>query len=136
MVDHRQHNWSENLLSFTRGETVDRVIDVEFGANLPEVLKVIKTSGSIVSYSSSQVKEPQLPFLQMMFMDLTIRLVLVYAMPEQAKLAAITDINSKLEHNAFQHRMAHVLPITEIVRAHQLIEQGGFCGCVVLKTSH
>lgn len=136
VVDHRQHNWSENLLSFTRGETVDRVIDVEFGANLPEVLKVIKTSGSIVSYSSSQVKEPQLPFLQMMFMDLTIRLVLVYAMPEQAKLAAITDINSKLEHNAFQHRIAHVLPITEIVRAHQLIEQGGFCGCVVLKTSH
>jgi len=136
VADHRQHNWSKNILSFTKGETVDRVIDVEFGANLPEVLKVIKTSGTIASYSSSQVKEPQLPFLQMMFMDLTIRLVIVYAMPEQAKLSAIMDINSKLEHNSFQHRIAHVLPITEIAKAHQLIEQGGFGGCVVLKTSH
>jgi NADPH2:quinone reductase len=134
VVNHRQDNWSEKLLSFTNGEKVNRVIDVEFGANLPEVLKVIATSGTIASYSSAQVKEPQLPFLQMMFMDLTIRLVIVYAMPEQAKQAAIKDINSKLEGNAFQHRIAHVLPMSDIAKSHQLVEQGGFSGCVVIKT--
>lgn len=135
VVNHRQGSWSENVLAFTNGDKVDRVIDVEFGANLPEVLKLIATSGTIASYSSTQVKEPQLPFLQMMFMDLTIRLVIVYAMPEQAKQAAIIDINSKLAANELQHRIAHVLPMREIARSHQLIEQGGFGGCVVVKTS-
>ena len=133
VVNHRQDNWSENLLSFTNGEKIDRVVDVEFGANLPEVLKVIATSGTITSYSSSQVKEPQLPFLQMMFMDLTIRLVIVYAMPEQAKQAAITDISSKLENGALQHRIAHVLSMSDMAKSHQLVEQGGFGGCVVVK---
>ncbi len=136
VVNHREDNWSENLLSFTNGEKVDRVIDVEFGANLPEILKIITTSGTIASYSSAQVKEPQLPFMQMMFMDLTIRLVIVYAMPEQAKQAAIRDINSKLENNALQHRIAHVLPITDIAKSHQLVEEGGFGGCVVITTGH
>lgn len=135
VVNHRQDNWSENVLSFTQDKKVDRVIDVEFGANLPEVLKVIASSGTIASYSSTQVKEPQLPFLQMMFMDLTIRLVIVYAMPEEAKQAAIMDINSKLENNALQHRIAHILPMTEIAKSHQLVEQGGFGGCVVVKTT-
>jgi NADPH2:quinone reductase len=135
VVNHRRDNWSENLLSFTKGEKVDRVIDVEFGANLPYVLKLIAASGTIASYSSTQVKEPQLPFMQMMFMDLTIRLVIVYAMPEQAKQTAITDINTKLENNAFQHRIAHVLPMTEIAKSHQLVEQGGFGGCVVITTA-
>jgi NADPH2:quinone reductase len=134
VVNHRQNNWSENLLSFTKGEKVDRVVDVEFGANLPEVLKIIATSGTITSYSSTQVKQPQLPFVQMMFLDLTIRLVIVYAMPEQAKQAAITDISAKLENSAFQHRIAHVLPMTDIAKAHGLVEQGGFGGCVVIAT--
>jgi|TARA_B110000971_G_scaffold140401_1_gene143527 NADPH2:quinone reductase len=132
VVNHRQVNWSETLLSFTNSEKVHRVIDVEFGANLPEVLKVIATSGTIASYSSAQIKEPQLPFLKMMFMDLTIRLVIVYAMPEHAKQAAIRDINTKLESNAFQHRIAHVLPMSDIDKSHQLVEQGGFGGCVVI----
>ncbi len=134
VVNHRLENWSEDVLSFTHGKKIDRVIDVEFGANLPEVLKLIATSGTIASYSSSQVKEPQLPFLQMMFMDLTIRLVIVYAMPEQAKQAAIADINTKLENNALQHRIAHVLPMADIAKSHQLVEQGGFGGCVVITT--
>jgi NADPH2:quinone reductase len=132
VVNHRQENWSESILTYTKGEKVDRVIDVEFGANLPEVLKVIKTSGTIATYSSTQVKEPQLPFVQMMFLDLTLRMVIVYAIPEEAKQAAIADIYEKLENNEFQHRVAHVLPLEEIAKSHELIEQGGFGGCVVV----
>jgi len=131
-VNHRQPNWGEAVLSVNNGEKVDRVIDVEFGANLPEVLKCIKTGGVIATYSSTQVREPQLPFLQMMFMDLTIRMVIVYAMPESAKQAAIKDIAIKLEAGTLQHRIAHQLKLKDMVKSHELIEQGGFGGCVVV----
>ena len=133
VVNHRQENWAEAVMSYTGGQKVDRVIDVEFGANLPEVLKLIGTGGAIATYSSTQVKEPKLPFLQMMYLNLSLHLVIVYAMPEEAKQAAIIDINNKLSNNEFQHRVAHVLDFEDMVRSHELIEQGGFGGCVVVR---
>ena len=133
VVNHRQADWSGEVLAANNGAKVDRVIDVEFGFNLPEVLKLIQTSGTIASYSSMQVKEPQLPFIQMMYLNLTIRLIIVYAMPESAKQAAIADITQKLQNQQLQHRTPHVLDFNDMVKAHELIEQGGFGGCVVAK---
>lgn len=34
-----------------------------------------------------------------------------------------------------EHRIAHTLPLDQIDQAHDLIEQGGFRGCVVVKTT-
>jgi NADPH2:quinone reductase len=132
VCNHREANWGWEVQASNAGEKVDRVIDVEFGANLPQVLECIGTGGTIATYASTQVREPQLPFLQMMFMDLTIRMVIVYAMPEAAKQHAITDINAALEAGSLQHRIAHSLAFTEMARAHELIEAGGFGGCVVV----
>lgn len=132
VVNHREDDWADQVLSCTGGEKVERVIDVEFGANLPHVLKFIATSGIIATYSSVQVKEPQLPFVQMMFLDLTLRMVIVYAMPEEAKQQAVDDTYELLAQDKLQHRIAYHLPFEEMVRSHELIEQGGFGGCVVV----
>jgi len=132
VVNHRHDDWSSEVLQATGGHRIDRVIDVEFGANLPEVLKLMRIGGVIATYSSTQVAKPVLPFRDMMFMDLTLRLVIVYAMPEAAKEQAIADINLALAEDRLQHRIAHRLPLDEIARGHELIEQGGFRGCVVL----
>jgi NADPH2:quinone reductase len=132
VVNHREANWGDAVLVATGGEKVDHVVDVEFGANLPEVLKVMRTGGRIATYSSTQVREPQLPFLQMMYLDLTLHMVIVYAIPEAAKQAAITDINTKLANGELQHRIAHVVDFNDMVKSHELIEQGGFGGAVVV----
>jgi NADPH:quinone reductase-like Zn-dependent oxidoreductase len=131
-VSHREKSWAATVLDSNGGRPVDRVIDVEFGANLPEILQVLRPGGTIATYSSTQITEPKLPFFQMLYMDMTIHFVLVYAMPEQAKQHAIADITDKLENEQLQHRIAHAVPLSEIARAHELIEQGGFRGCVVL----
>lgn len=132
VVNHREENWSEQVLACTNGQPVDRVIDVEFGANLPQVLRFIRTSGTIVTYSSTQVPEPKLPFLQMMFMDLSIRMVIVYAMPEGAKEQAIADTVRLLKKDQLRHRIAQSLPFSAMVSAHELIESGKIRGCVVV----
>jgi len=134
VVNHREEQWAARVVEANGGQLVDRVIDVEFGANLPAVLDMIRTNGTIVTYSSTVVTEPKLPFYRMMFMDLVIRLVIVYAMPESAKQSAMDDIEKALRENRLQHRVAHVLPLEDISRAHELIEQGGFRGCVVVQT--
>jgi NADPH:quinone reductase len=133
VFNHRESGWSERVKAINGGKPVDRVIDVEFGANLPEVLACIRTGGVIATYSSTQVKEPHLPFLRMMYQDLTLRMVLVYAMPEAAKKHAAADITQAFRHGMLLHRIGARLPLAEIARANELVEQGGSPGCVVLQ---
>lgn len=132
VVNHRQPGWGAQVRELTRGQPVDRVIDVEFGANLGEVLTCIRTGGTIATYSSTVVPEPSLPFRTMMFMDLSLRLVLVYAMPEAAKASAIAHTQAALSAGQLRHRIARQLPFAEIAHSHEAVEAGGTHGCVVV----
>lgn len=132
LVNHREPDWASAVLAANGGNPVDRVVDVEFGANLESVLNCIRTSGVIATYSSMQVAEPKLPFFRMLYMDLNIRIVIVYAMPEAAKRQAIEDITRALKEGRLVHRIAHEIPIDDIATSHRLIENGGFRGCVVV----
>jgi len=132
VINHRDENWGDKVVEINQGKKVDRVVDVEFGYNLPEVLKCINTGGVIATYGNTQIKEPKLPFFQMMFMDLTVKMTIVYAMPETAKAQAIEAIFSALSQNKLKHRVTHVLPFNEMAKSHELIEQNGLRGCVVV----
>ncbi len=132
VVDHHRPGWGTRLREQLHGQRVDRVIEVEFGANLPEVMDCIATGGIIATYASALVPEPKLPFRTLMFMDLTVRMVIVYDMPEGAKLEAIEDTQAALRQGAIQHRPGHVLPFGEMVRAHELVEAGSTGGCVIV----
>ncbi len=132
IVNHRNDNVAEAILDATGGEPVDRIVEVEFGTNLQTSIEVIRIGGVIATYSSMQDAHPKLPFFPMMYKDLTIRLVIVYAMPESAKQFAIADIDRALAGDLLQHRIARTFPLVEIVQGNELIEQGGIRGAVIL----
>jgi NADPH2:quinone reductase len=132
VVNHREAGWGRQVLEHSGGFQMDRAIDVEFGANLPELLDCLRTGATIATYSSTVVPEPSLPFRAMMFMDLTLRMVIVYAMPEMAKARAVADIQALLAEGGLQHRIAQTLPFAEMARAHEIIEDGSVRGCVVV----
>jgi NADPH2:quinone reductase len=67
-----------------------------------------------------------------MYLDLAIRFVIVYAMPEVAKQQAISDIEKRLRDEQLEHRVAYALPLADIARAHEIIEQGDCRGCVIV----
>ena len=132
VVSHRDDDFADQVLAATGGSLVDRIVDVEFGANLATSIAVLRIGGTIATYSSTQVTEPKLPFLKMMYKDITLHFVIVYAMPEDAKKQAIADINEALSAGTLQHRIAHTLPLEEIAKGNELIEQGAIRGAVVL----
>jgi NADPH2:quinone reductase len=132
VVNHRDNDFAKAVLDSTDGEPVDRIIDAEFGANLANSIKVIRTGGTIATYSSTVVPRPELPFLQMMYKDVVLRFIIVYAMPESAKRFAIVDIEKALDKGQLQHRIAEKMPLDKIVRANELVEKGRIRGCVVL----
>ncbi len=71
VVNHRGDDVAADIMTATGGTPVDRIVDVEFGANLPVSVEVLRVGGTIATYSSTQVSEPKLPFFRMMYKDLT-----------------------------------------------------------------
>ena len=132
VINHRDGYLADAILNANGGELIDRVVDVEFGINLPTSVDVLRVGGTIATYASMQEPEPKLPFFQMMYKDLTIRFVIVYAMPEAAKAHAVADIESALSDGWMQHRIAHTLPLDDIVKGNEIIEQGAIRGAVIL----
>ena len=132
LVNHRDADWPQQVQQITQGRKHDRVVEIEFGANLQQVLDVIRIGGVIASYSSAVVAEPVLPFRRMMFLDLTVRMVIVYAMPEHAKHEAIESITDALERNLLLHRVAARYPLQRFAESNEAIEQAATLGCVVV----
>ena len=132
VVNHPGTESTKAILTFTRGNKIDRVVEGDFGINLEPVMDVLKTSGVIATYSSMSIMEPKIPFIRMMFMDLTLRLVLVYVMPEKAKKEAAEDTVAALIENKLKHRIAQTFPLAESAKAQELIESGQPYGCVIL----
>jgi NADPH2:quinone reductase len=132
VVNHRGDDVAAEILAVTSGALIDRIVDVEFGGNLPTSVEVLRIGGTIATYASTNVPEPTLLFFQKMSKDITIRCVIVYAMPEAAKDHAIADIDTALSASALQHRIAHTLPLDQIAESNELVEQGSIRGAVVL----
>ena len=133
IVGHPSDDSVGEIMDFTNGKKIDRIIEGDFGANLLPVLDVLKTSGTIATYSSMTDMNPSIPFIRMMFMDITIRMVLVYAMPDEAKKHAAKDITSALSKNTFHNRVAQEYSIDNISDAHKMIESGEVHGSVIIK---
>ena len=132
VVNHRSDSFAGDILAANGGARVDRAIDLEFGANLATWIAVVATSGTIATYGSVAVPEPTLPFFQLMYMDMNIRFIIVYAMPEAAKQHAIADIHTALANDALHRRIAATFPLQDIAAANELIEKGTIRGAVIL----
>ena len=68
----------------------------------------------------------------MMYKDVTLRTIIVYAMPEAAKEQAILDIDRALSNKLLQHRIAATMPLDDIIASNELIEKGSIRGAVIL----
>jgi len=131
-VNYRTGNPAAEILDLTGGAGVDRIVDVDFGANLAVSLRVIKANGTIAAYASMGDAEPTLPFYALMTKNVTLRPVLLYTMPERAKGEAADDIVRLVEAGRLQHQIGVRFPLARIVDAHHAQESGQVIGNIVV----
>ncbi|MBA4098732.1 MAG: hypothetical protein C0484_18460 [Rhodospirillum sp.] len=132
IVNYKSDDVAQAVKDITKGQGADRAIEVEFGGNLAVTLACLKTNGVIATYASSAVMEPKLPFYPMMFQGITLRMVLVYILPEAARRQSIQDINQALAQGALVHAIAETYPLDRIAAAHQAVESGKAIGNIVV----
>jgi NADPH:quinone reductase len=132
VIDRRAEDIVARVMEETGGAGVDRIVEVDFGANLALDVKIIKTNGVIASYSSTAAPEPTLPYYPLAFKGVTIRLVQGYNLPAAARQAAIAAINAFSVSGKLQHAIDTSFPLADIARAHERLESGRAIGNVVV----
>ncbi|HET9149303.1 MAG TPA: NADPH:quinone reductase [Alphaproteobacteria bacterium] len=120
------------VLEFTDGEGVDRVVEVEFGANLDTNQKILKDGGAIASYASSQVPQALVTVTPRRALNATIHFIYCYTMPADAKTAAARDINRALANHGFTPRVARTFSLESLAEAHAFAESSSGEGQVVV----
>jgi NADPH:quinone reductase len=121
VVNYRNENVVEAVRAWAP-EGVARVVDVDVAANLGIDTKVVAPNGAIASYLVRP--EPVVLDRELMVNNVTLRFVLVYSMPEQAKLDAVETIDAALRDGLLTPLPEARFPLAEIEAAHDAVERG------------
>lgn len=113
---------------------VDRVVEVALGQNLAADVALLKPNGVIAAYASDAIHEPAIPFWPMLAKHLTLRCVLVYAMPREAHDEAARYITDALAAGRLQHQVyqRYGFTLEQVVAAHEATESMSHVGKVLI----
>jgi NADPH2:quinone reductase len=134
VIDYRTEDVAARVLAETGGAGVERVVEVDFGANLATNLTVLKTNGVIAMYASALVAEPVLPVRKLMMKALTVHFVQLGMTPLARRQDTVKDIGRWLAEaeGGGVHRVAARFPLAETAAAHEAVERGDKNGTVVV----
>jgi NADPH:quinone reductase len=110
---------------------VDHIVEVAFGANIDADVEMLRQGGSIASYATDSAT-PKIPFWLMVFKNISVFCLGSDDFPKEAKLQATRDINAALEGGWPGFEIAERIPLSEIARAHELVDHPQQPGRVVV----
>jgi NADPH:quinone reductase len=110
---------------------IDHIVEVAFGANIEADVELLNLGGSIASYATDN-SAPKIPFWQMVFKNIRVFFLGSDDFPMEAKMQAARDLNAALEAGWAGFQIGERIPLTEIARAHELVEHPMQPGRVVV----
>jgi NADPH2:quinone reductase len=110
---------------------VDHIVEVAFGANIATDVELLALGGSIATYATNTA-EPKIPFWPLVFKNVRLCFLGSDDFPSEMKIEAARDLNAAFEAGWTGFEIAARLPLTEIAKAHELVEQPVRRGRVVL----
>ena len=132
VVDFTAPDAAERILAANGGRPVQRIVEVEFGANAETDSAVIAEHGVIVAYGSARDMTPRLPFYPLMFKAVTLEMALVYLLTEAQCAAAVPRLHAALAEGALACPVAQVFALADCAAAHESVEAGARAGAILL----
>jgi NADPH2:quinone reductase len=132
VVNYRTEDVVEKAMAFTNKRGVNRVADVDFGGNIATTLKLMAVNSTIAVYATNGNREPTVPMRDLMERCVTLRTLVLYALPWPMLAAAQADITKWLNAGARLHNIAGQFPLQQTAQAHLAVEKGDKLGTVVV----
>lgn len=132
IVNYRQQNVVEEILRITNQQGVDRIVEVDFGANLAISSQILKAGGISVMYAYIGQPELPIPIMSLMVKNITLKFTLVYSIQAEERFDVLAGIKRWLDEASVIFNIARQFELKDIVLAHELVESGNKVGHVVL----
>ena len=129
VVDYRQPGFVEAVQRFS--PAVDRVVEVALGANLDLDLAVSHPGTEIVTYATERT-DPVLPTRRLMAANVAIRYVLLYGVPRQELVDAVSWVDRAVRDSALSLLPLHRFSLDEVAAAQDAVERGAVGKVLVL----
>lgn len=133
VINYRQQDVVEAVRAATDGAGVDHIVEVELGGNLAQSVEIIAEHGTLAWYGSETVRDPVFQGYPLMFKNVSLQGVFLYAITSAQRASAIADINSALEAGLLRPLIDSVWPLEDTVRAHERVESGERAGAVIVQ---
>lgn len=131
-VDRKGEDVVARVREMTSGHGVDRIVEVDFAANMHADAALVRPNGWIAAYSSSSNPRPTLDHYAFQSKGANLRFVQGFNLPADARAAAQTFVAKHAE--ALSVFVGPVHGLDEIANAHRGVETGGFGKLVVIPT--
>jgi NADPH:quinone reductase-like Zn-dependent oxidoreductase len=131
VIDYRAENVVERVRDLTGGRGVDRVVEVDLAANAALLPQIVARDGFCACYGSGKA-DMTLSFGPMILSGAAIRFFIVYELSDAARAQSVAQLTAWLEAGKLQHAIGQVMPLADIVAAHEAVEAGSVMGNVVL----
>jgi NADPH2:quinone reductase len=132
VANYREDDVVAKAMAFTGGRGVDQVIDVDFGGNLATTLKLMAMNSTIAVYATNGNRTPVVPVRELMEKSITVRTLVLFALPPALLAAAQADISKWLAAGQRIHTIAAQFPLSETAQAHLAVEKGDKLGTVIV----
>ncbi len=110
---------------------VDHIVEVAFGANIAADVQMLALEGSIATYATND-PTPVLPFWPLVFINARVFFLGSDDFPLSAKVKAAREISDALESGWEGLDIAERVPLADIARAHEFVEDPTKRGRVVV----
>jgi len=131
VIDYKRENVGERVMAIAKGG-VDAMVELDFAANAKLIPSVLRPKGAVVIYGTG-APEAQMPAIFCLINSITLKFIFVYELNAQERAAALAEIARLLEAGRLIHNVAETLPLADIVKAHETVEQGTALGNVVVQ---
>ena len=124
VLDYRNPACAARILALTDGRGVDRIVEVDFGANQALDGEVIARHGVIAAYSSTREPKPVLDYYVLAKKAVTLRFVQAMLIHGPALETAILATSAALAEGWMRLPVAGVFPLDRAAEAHGAHEDG------------
>ena len=133
VLNYRTEDLPSSVQKATQGQGVDRIVEVDFAANVNLDIALLRPDGEVIVYGSGA---PEIPvsFSAAIRKGVHLYFFIVYNLNRIVRDQAIADLTNLLEENRLQHNIALRMPLAQIADAHEIVERGQVIGNLVLDT--
>ena len=132
VINYRTEDVVSKVMAFTDKRGVDRVVDVDFGGNIATTLKLMAFNSTIAVYATNGNRTPMIPIRDLMEKCITLRTLVLFALPPTLLAAAQDDISKWLAAGTRVHNIAGQFALADTAQAHLAVEKGDKMGTVIV----